>query len=177
MADALFKPYADRLLACLCAQWPDDDPLKPAKCCFRFDDSEPTMGIAINEDECKCGVAWVRVVDWFITSETSFPGEDTSMEAQRCPRLWGLVLEMGTGRCPPQGDARNLPTCEQMNAFHEVMLDDGRRFRNAIYCCFLTVDPLDQVSIGSPTRIGPQGLCMQQTLTLTIMVGACDECP
>src|SRR5918994_7225062 len=117
MAD-MFTGFADRLLACLCAQWPDGDPLAPARCCFKFDADLPTMGIALTEDECKCATAWVRVVDWQVSSDATFPGPDTSMEAQNCPTMWALVLEMGIGRCPPIGDENTLPTCEEQNAFH-----------------------------------------------------------
>lgn len=173
----MFTPFADRLLQCLCAQWPDGDPLKPARCCFRFDGDTPTMGIAISEDECKCGTAWVRVVDWFPSSDSAFPGPTTDVGEQTCPRMFGLVLEMGIGRCPPIGDQNNLPSCTDYNAFHAVVMDDGVRLRNAVYCCFLTVDPLDRVVIGQPQRLGPQGACFQQTLTITVQVPACNECP
>lgn len=175
MAD-MFTGFADRLLGCLCAQWPPDDPLKPGRCCFKFDADLPTMGIALSEDECKCATAWVRVVDWYVSSDATFPGPDTSLIAQNCPHMWALVLEMGIGRCPPIGNAEQLPTCDEQNAFHAVMMDDGMRMRNAIYCCFLTVDPMDRVSIGNPQRQGPAGACMQQALQVTIMVTACDEC-
>ena len=90
--------------------------------------------------------------------------------------MWALVLEMGVGRCPPIGTPESLPTCEEQNAFHAVMMDDGMRMRRAIQCCFLTVDPMDRVSIGQPQRQGPNGACMQQSLQITVMVTACDEC-
>ena len=176
MADVLFAPFADRLLGCFCAQWEVDDPDKPARCCFKFGGDTPTMGIAVNEDECKCGTAWVRVVDWYITSDAAFPGPDESPAVQRCPFLWALVLEMGIGRCPPAGNENRLPTCEEQNALHTLMLEDAAHMRQAVHCCFLAVDPLDEVIIGSPSRQGPQGLCMVQTLQITVKVTACDEC-
>lgn len=172
----LFSGLAQRLLTCLCSQWPDGDPLKPRRCCFRFDGDTPTMGIALTEDECKCGTAWVRVVDWYPSSDNAFPGPTQDVAEQSCPMLWGLVLEMGIGRCPPDGDEKVLPSCSDYNAFHATVMDDGRRLRNAIYCCFLAVDPLDRVVVGQPERIGPQGKCFQQTLTVTVMVPACSEC-
>lgn len=176
MADTLFAPFADRLLACFCAQWEVDDPRKPARCCFKFDQDIPTMGIALHEDECKCGTAWVRVADWYVTSLDSFPGPDGTLDAQTCPTMWGLVLEIGVGRCPPIGDASSLPTCDEQNAFHTLMLEDSQKMRKAIYCCFLSVDPTDRISLGQPQRVGPAGMCMQQSIQVTIMVTACDEC-
>ena len=175
MAD-MFSGFADRLLGCFCAQWAEDDPNRPARCCFKFDADLPTMGIALSEDECKCTTAWVRVVDWYVSSDATFPGPDTSLDAQNCPHLWALVLEMGVGRCPPVGSAEELPTCAEQNDFHAVMMQDGMKMRNAIYCCFLTIDPMDRVSIGNPQRSGPAGACMQQALQVTVMVTACDEC-
>ena len=176
--DALFKPFADRLLGCWCAQLASLPTAanRPARCSFRFDDSIPSMGIALHEDECKCGTAWVRVADWFITSDAAWPGPDNSLEAQNCPRLWGLVLELGIGRCPPIGTEKDLPTPAQLNAFHDVLLDDLKAMRQAIYCCFLTVDPMDRIALETPQRVGPNGACLQQSLQLTIMVTACDEC-
>jgi hypothetical protein len=177
MADLLFMPYAQRLLACLCAQMEAlPEAQQPARCCFRFDGDMPTMGISTSEDECKCGTAWVRVVDWFITSDATFPGPDDSPEEHSCPRAWGLVLEMGVGRCPPTGDAGQLPTCDEYNTFFQVMMDDASAFRKAISCCFATVDVLEKFVIGQPQRVGPSGKCMQQTLNVTVMVVACNEC-
>lgn len=178
MADLLFSPYADRLLACLCAQMQLlPEPQRPTRCCFRFDADMPTMGITkTGEDECKCGTAWVRVADWYITSDDTFPGADDSPEEHSCPRAWALVLEMGVGRCPPTGDESTLPTCDELNAFHQVMMDDASAFRKAILCCFATVDPNEKFVIGRPQRVGPAGKCMQQTLEITVMVVACNEC-
>jgi hypothetical protein len=130
-------------------------------------------------DECKCGFGWVRMVTWYPTTEDTFP--DADPEPQVCPRLWALVLEMGVGRCPPDGDAQNLPTSAQMLAFQELIMGDGKAMRNALNCCF-TMAPLGvgqelgRVSMGQPTRSGPAGKCLQQYMEVTVMVGACDEC-
>lgn len=178
--DNLFSPYADRLLGCWCAQletrplaeW---DPAK-ARCSFRFDQDEPTMGLALLEDECRCGTAWVRVADWYITSQNAFPGPDNTLDAQRCPTAWALVLELGIGRCPPIGDEKKLPTVAELNAFHQLMMEDAASMRKAIYCCFGAVDPMDVFVLGQPRRTGPNGACMQQSLPITVMVVNCDEC-
>lgn len=177
MADQLFMPLANRLLTCLCTQMdllPEAQ--RPARCCFRFDGDLPTMGVSTTEDECKCGTAWVRVADWYITSDEVFPGPDDSPEEHSCPRAWALVLEMGVGRCPPTGDATTLPTCAEYNAFFQVMMDDASALRKAILCCFGAVDPLEKFVMGRPQRVGPSGKCIQQTLDVTVMVVACNEC-
>lgn len=177
MADTLFTPYVQRLLACLCAQFdllPEAQ--RPARCCEKFSGATPTMGIAVTEDECKCTTAWVRIADWYPTSDDTFPGPDTTPDASKCMTAWGLVLEMGVGRCPPIGDENVLPTCEEQNAFAQVMRDDASVFRKAIRCCFAQVNPLEEFVIGQPRILGPSGACIQQTLNLTVMVVACNEC-
>lgn len=174
--DTLFKPYADRLLGCLCAQWEDEDPDKPQRCCFRFDSDLPTMGIALGEDECKCGTAWVRFVDAYVSSDSAFPGPENDIAEQNCPRMWALVLEMGIGRCPPTGDQNKLPTCEQLDDFHNRLLDDFQRLRKAYFCCFMTVDYMDRAVFGQLQRSGPNGKCYQQAVQITVMVINCDEC-
>ena len=178
MADELFTPYVERLLLCLCAQMEAlPEAQRPARCCVKFSGQLPTMGISVNEDECKCATAWVRIPSggWFITSDDTFPSPDTSPEEHLCPRAWGLTLEMGIGRCPPTGNQTTLPTCDEQNAFAQVMRDDAAAFRKAIQCCF-TVDPNEKFVIGDTSVVGPLGMCIQQTLTLTVMVVACNEC-
>lgn len=178
IVDTLFQPLAQRLLDCWCAQLALTSPA-PDKCEFRWDDDVPTPRMANGVDECKCGFGWVRMVTWYPTTEDTFP--DADPEPQVCPRLWALVLEMGVGRCPPDGDAQTLPTSAQMLAFQELIMGDGKGMRNAIACCF-TMEPLGtgqelgRVSLGQPTRSGPAGKCLQQYMEVTVMVGACDEC-
>lgn len=177
MADTLFTPYVTRLLECLCAQMNAlPEAQRPARCCVKFSGTLPTMGISVNEDECKCTTAWVRLVTWYPTSNDTFPAPDTTPEASRCMEAWGLVLEMGVGRCPPIGDAQNLPSCEQQNDFAQIMRDDAAAFRKAVRCCFAVVDPLLEFTMGEPQIVGPAGACIQQTLNVTVMVVACDEC-
>lgn len=171
--DDLFQPYAQRLLDCWCAQLALTSPA-PAKCEFRWDDDLPTARMAVGIDECKCGFGWVRMVTWYPTTEATFPDADT--EPQVCPRLWAVVLEMGIGRCPPDGDASSLPTSEQMLAFQELMMGDGKAMRLAINCCFTEVNPLERVSFGRPARSGSAGKCIQQYMEVTVMVPACEEC-
>jgi hypothetical protein len=180
MADSLFSPIAQRLLDCWTLQLETLPAAEiPARIGFRFDGGEPTMGIALNEDECKCGTAWVRVVDWFPSSDAAFPGPDTSLEAQLCPTEYGLVLELGIGRCPPIGDQRDLETVLQRNAFHETVLADAQLMRKALACCFnshvLINNPEDMV-IGDWTKTGPAGACFHQTLSITVKVINCNEC-
>jgi hypothetical protein len=177
MADQLFAPIAQRLLDCWCAQLQTlDAAFRPQRCSFRFDSDEPTMGIALTEDECKCGTAWVRVDDWYVTSDATFPGPDESMEAQVCPRAWALVLEFGIGRCPPTGDQTTLPTVTQLNAFHAVMLEDMRAMRRTLQCCFSNIANPERIAIGDWTKNGPAGKCITQALKITIEVINCYEC-
>lgn len=176
-ADGLFAPIAQRLLDCWTNQLntlPASQ--RPQRIGFRFDASSPTMGIALGEDECKCGTAWVRVVDWYITSDATFPAADTSFEGQLCPTQYGLVLEFGIGRCPPIGTERALETVQQRNDFHLVVLGDVQLMRKTLFCCFGNVPQPEDVIVGDWQKIGPEGSCFQQALTITVRVVNCDEC-
>lgn len=179
MTDTMFAPIAQRLLDCWTAQLEAlPAALIPARIGFRFDASQPSMGIALQEDECKCGSAWVRVEDWFVTSDEAFPSADTSLQAQMCPSAYGLVLELGIGRCPPIGTEKVLPTVDELNAFHAVVLEDIKAMRKTINCCFnaipLTVQ--DDMVIGKWAKTGPEGACFQHTLSITVKVVYCNEC-
>jgi hypothetical protein len=177
--DTLFSPIAQRLLDCWTAQLEAlPAAQRPARIGFRFDATLPSMGIALNEDECKCGSAWVRFVDWFITSDETFPSSDTSLQAQICPAAYGLVLELGIGRCPPIGTEQVLPTIAELNAFHAQVLADVQAMRKTINCCFNAI-PLtvpDDMVIGSWQKTGPDGACFQHALSITIKVINCNEC-
>lgn len=177
MADTLFTPLAARLLACWEGQLltlPAGE--QPQRIGFRFDADSPTMGIALGEDECKCGSAWVKVNDWYATSDATFPGPDESLDGQMCPSAYALVLELGIGRCPPQGDENQLPTVADRNAFHLVVLQDVQLMRKAINCCFRNVPLPEPFVVGDWSKQGPIGMCFTQALTITIMVVNCNEC-
>lgn len=180
MADTLFAPIAQRLLDCWELQLltlPADQ--VPQRIGFRFDAQIPTMGIAITEDECKCGTAWVRVVDWFPSSDETFPAPDTSFINQICPTQYGLVLELGIGRCPPTGDENQLETVAERDAFHAVVLEDVKLMRMALNCCFgdpALVPIPEDVVVGAWSKVGPEGKCFKQAIQLTVRVINCDEC-
>jgi hypothetical protein len=176
-ADGLFAPIAQRLLDCWQTQLLTlPVAQRPQRIGFRFDAGSPTMGIAMLEDECKCGSAWVRVVDWYITSDATFPGADTSFEGQLCPTQYGLVLEFGIGRCPPGGDEKSLETVQQRNDFHLTILGDMKLMRKTLFCCFGNVPQPEDMIVGDWQKIGPEGKCFQQALTITVRVVNCDEC-
>jgi hypothetical protein len=177
MADELFAPLAQRLLDCWRAQLetlPADQ--IPQRIGFRFDADLPTMGVALDEDECKCGSAWVRVVNWFVSSDATFPAPDSSFEQQICPTQYGLILELGIGRCPPIGDEQSLETVAQRDAFHAVVLEDVKLMRLALNCCFGQAPIPEDVVIGAWQKSGPEGACFKQAIQLTVRVINCDEC-
>ncbi len=174
MATDLILAAAQEMHACFCAQLnitvPVDD--RPQRCCL-FVGEDFEMGVAINEDMCKCGTAWVRVAG--ITPTGIFPNQMS--EATNCaPTGWSLSLELGVARCPPLGDAYNLPSCDDWAAYTARVMTDAQAMRQAIICCLSAARPNRQYLIGGWAPFGPQGLCGGGKMTVDLQLLRCNEC-
>lgn len=173
MTDILYDA-AVALKDCLCTQVAAlASP--PQRCCLAVG-AQFEMGVALNEDMCRCGTAWVRIAS-FVPSNV-FPAAVD--EPTNCnPTFWALTLEMGIARCPPLGSMSDLPTCDEWATYTSQIMDDAAAMRRAVYCC---EQPLIKARglkfvVGQWTPFGPEGLCGGGTLSVTLPVVACDECP
>jgi hypothetical protein len=173
VTDILYDAAA-QLHACLCAQV-NALTNPPERCCLSVG-AQFELGVALNEDMCRCGTAWVRIAG-FVPSVT-FPGQQE--EPTNCrPPFWALTLEMGIARCPPLGTMADLPTCTEWATFAQTVMDDAAAMRRALYCCEETLLKARGLKfvVGNWTPFGPEGMCGGGTMTVTVPVLACDECP
>ena len=173
MADK-FLEAARALHTCLCLQVAAmPEPTRPKRCCLMVG-ADFELGVAITEDMCKCGTAWVRVVS-FVPSST-FPNPQE--EATHCaPEGWSLTLELGIARCPPIGDARVLATCDEMDDYTELVMGDAAAMRRAVLCCFGPGRANRLFQLGSWEAFGPEGMCGGGKMTVQAQILRCNECP
>lgn len=171
-ADLAVTPLAEDLLACL-AQEVAKVEKPPLYVQFRTGDVVDHL-ISETEDECCSGLAWVRVVTVFPSSDT-FPAQD---EVPRSGGVaaWAVTLEMGVIRCAPTGDERTLPTGAQWEANFRAVQDDAAAMRRAL-CCFGDMEPRrwkNALVVQPWLPISVQGGCTGGVMTLTVRVPACD---
>lgn len=169
----IIAEVAEDLYACVCAQVALlADP--PNRCCL-LAGATFELGVAINEDMCRCGTAWVRVAS--VAPSVTFPS--VQEEPRNCrPPMYAVTLEMGVARCPPIGTTQDLPTCPDWLAYSRKVLDDAAALRKAVFCCFgpmLSSRGLKYV-LGAWEPFGPEGLCGGGIQSVTVPVMACDEC-
>lgn len=174
MAVDPFFAAAQALYACLCDQQNlRPEPERPARCCL-IAGQDFELGVSLQEDACKCGTAWVRI-DSFTPSD-NFPLQQEV--AQNCgPAQWAMTLELGIARCPPVGTIDRLPTCEELNAYSELVMLDAQSMRNALLCCFGPSRPNRLMLIGGWSAFGPEGMCGGGKMTVQVQVLRCNECP
>jgi hypothetical protein len=126
------------------------------------------------EDECKCGVAWVRLSG--ITMGGT--GQDEALPRNAAgalcgPQQWTATVELGVQRCPTLGDAHTNPTAVESLADTLVQLSDERAMRAALRCCFGSTQ---DVTPGEYTPLGPEGLCYGGQWSATMVLDDCDDC-
>lgn len=155
-------------LACLAAAVADlDDP--PEQVCLRPGDQVSLLA-SLNDDECCTGLAWVRLVNTYPSTE--FPDQDVTFS--RCPPpQWAVVLEMGIARCAPTADATDIPSCEEWTAATAAQLADRAAMIRAV-CCLEQVDTDRMVLRGLYTPQAVEGGCLSGTLQVTVAVPACE---
>lgn len=166
-----FYQMAANLLDCFKIYLLEQEDAAPQKIMMRS--GEVTALISVTEDECRCGLAWVRIVRFYPTD--TFPAESETWSP--CgPAGWAVVLEMGVLRCAPVGDAATLPTDEEWrNAIHLQMMD-AAAMRKAVDCCFGLQIESETLVLGSWEERPPEGACMGGTQQITVLVDACNDC-
>ncbi len=146
-------------------------PSPPAQTCLRAG-GEVELGIAVNEDECRCGLGWVRETQFYPSS--TFPVEDESW--QPCGTTqYALGLEMGVARCAEWGTAETLPTCTQWTAL-ATQLSSDRDAMIAAACCLkaqlgaLIDDPSAPLVFRGWEPREIEGMCAGGTLQIIVPI-------
>jgi len=131
------------------------------------------------EDECKCGVAWVRLVGVALGGGDDGPTRNAA--GRICAAItWTVTVELGVQRCPAFGDAQHVPTASDSLNDTLTQLSDERAMRAAMLCCFPNDPdpnvPGQDVTPVEYTPIGPEGFCFGGTWTATMELDDCDDC-
>lgn len=172
IADPIALPHAEALLECFRTTIADTiNP--PGEVCLRGGDIVNIL-VSVSKDECKCGLAWVRVANVYPSTSDQFPAPDQGAITS-WPGRWAVALEMGVARCAPVGTAQVLPTCEAWTNSAQETLADAAAMRRAVACCYRTnpdtEDTLIALGLWEPLPI--EGGCTGGTMT--IVVGADDR--
>jgi hypothetical protein len=131
--DVLLTPLMDDLLACVCTALADTVGGTPTCACTLMPGTvAPANWCSCGGRGDGCGMAWVRLDRMFPSSR--FPAQDTSANA--CTTLVAAVLEVGTYRCQPVGDAKgNPPSVVDVTNAVLTQNDDAMALLEAIRCC------------------------------------------
>lgn len=170
-SDPVVMPLAREMLACLDQEISKvDDP--PMYVQLRTGSVVDHL-LSTVEDECCSGLAWVRPITFFPSSE-SFPTQDGS-PVTRGVRAWAVVLELGAIRCAPTPDAEAIPTAEEWDALTQAVMDDAAAMRRAL-CCFVDARPGrgQRTLAGQWEPLSIQGGCVGGTFQVTVQGPACD---
>lgn len=160
--DTRFLPVAQQLLACLCDAVALN-PKPPAMCCFRpYADGAPLGGVT--QDECRCGLAFVRAVDAY-PSRDGFP--QPQLTPITCGTTWAGTLQMGIWRCAPNGTLQAGPSCAEWNELQVDLLNDYATIRDAL-CCFISQRQSKTVAVETWSTVSdvPQGGCIGTSVTI-----------
>lgn len=168
--DPAVAPLVELMLACYAAE------IKrvarpPASVCLRTGSQVDLLLSASGRDECCEGLAWVRLVDAFPSSQ-NWPQQDR-LPQPRGPAMWAVVLELGAARCAPVADASSIPTCQAWTNTSLAVLDDLAAARRAV-CCFATARSWRKLLVGNHQPLRTEGGCVGGTLQVTVQAPACD---
>lgn len=169
VADAGVTPIAEGLLAALEVEI-GQVPVPPATVCLRPGDRIELL-LATARDECCEGLAWVRVVNFY--PSTNFPNQDVTYSPVS-PMQWAVVLEVGAARCAPTPDADTIPSAGEWNATAREVFDDAAALRRAIVR-FMQSD-IDRMCLpGIWTPMTVEGGCVGGSVQVTVAMPACDQ--
>lgn len=168
--DPLVWCVADAIADCLCAQLPEVS--APVACCCVM------PGELVAWDDCTNGQAWVRVASVFQVGDR-FPLPAGPEDITPCGGSggWAATLELGVIRCMPGPDEQGyLPDCDEYRHTSRLVLADGHAMRRAVLCCDWRDAcniPNNRYTVGSWTPLGPQGVCVGGTLSVTVELSGC----
>lgn len=177
LPDTLVIPYAERLLACLCAELAQSLGGPVCDCCLR------PGGALVPMDSCGCGCssangqASVQVTSIFPTSKFPRRGVDTEYRGPCGTAVtWAADLTMTVYRCVhglKQDGAP--PTCGEMDLDARIIQADAAAMRRAFACCdWNQPDPaLRPAAIipGAWSPVPPMGNCAGGFMPVTVDLG------
>lgn len=172
------SPLLSELVACLCAELENTVSGPVCRCCM-VHGQQAVIDACCNDGGCAdcpsgspCeqqgggGQAWVRLDSAFPSD--SFPSPRTG--SFDCPPgFWAMTVELGVARCACLPDDNGKPpSCDCLEREVLRAMSDRAAMLNAIYCCFMSNEACERVSVGQYTPLRTQGGCMGGTMQVTI---------
>lgn len=180
MADDLVLPYAQRLVACLCASLEATDAGGTCQCCLRPGTAPPPADACCGCEDSE-GQASVQITDVYPVVAGKFPQRGAAGTLASCESYeWAAELTITVYRCVSVADEHGFPSCAELTADAVKIADDAQAIRRALLCCDWRtpegdIDPA-QIMLGAWRPISPQGGCAGGQQTVTVLVGA-ECCP
>lgn len=123
------------------------------------------------ENECQCGLAWVRL-DGF--GPAAGPTLAPDATAGNCFASYGVQIELGAVRCWPH--AGDFADPEAWAETASLVALDAAALRRAVTCCFVPGNAEHQTVMGQWGPVGISGQCVGGRLTVTVSTYAGDCC-
>lgn len=170
--DKVIKPIAQQLLTCLKAEVKQIS-APPKKIGFRTG-NEVALLIALEQDECCEGLAWVRWSGGFPSTELGVPLEQPWVSGRNDLGFWSIGFELGIARCSPTSGHRTNPTVKQWDDVSLLVFEDQAALR-ATYCCFNELPRRKgNALITSTDPLDTEGGCTGSTLSLFVRGPSCE---
>lgn len=169
VVDPVAQPILDALLLCLENEI-ERVPVPPAVVCLRVGDRVDLL-IAQGRDECCEGLAWIRLVQIYPSSD--FPAVDETY--LKCQLGWAVVVELGVVRCAPIGDENDLPTCNQWTELANSITADTAALRRTLMR-FKALDDYRHTPYvpGTWEPMTTEGGCAGGAMLVTVQAPMCD---
>lgn len=166
----MIEPIADELLECLRTEIAKVTS-PPAKVGHRVGDVIALM-IALDEDECCKGIAWVRFVSAFPSATLGEPLAEPLVNG--FIPFWSLVFEIGAARCAPTGNVRTNPSVAQWNTLASRTYEDGAALRRAACCLAALPKRKGNVLLGILGPLATEGGCAGVAMQVTARGPSCE---
>lgn len=159
--DRITFPVLQRLQECLCAELAKAGGPELCYCGLMVGDIMPLE--LMNCTSGNCGVAWVRPMQGFISSDFPMPDEGAS-----CVAPLAFQVEVGVARCYPMADPRRSMDPQAMFEAARLYMSDMQAMRRAIHCCLVADDFQGSYALGTWEPIPADGGVSGGTWTVAI---------
>lgn len=179
MADTLVLPYAERLVACLCAALADTVGGPPCRCSLVPGTAPPPADAC-----CKCatgnGQASVQITDLFAFPIGKFPQRGLLAPNNCASFEWAAELTMVVYRCVSAVTEDGFPSGNELAEDARKIAEDAAAMREAVLCCDwrggapppgrLQAEQA-QVAIGGWKPLSPLGGCAGGMMSVLVNLG------
>lgn len=171
-SDLVVAPIAAELLECLRIEVRHIS--KPPKKVGLRTGNEVALMIALDQDECCEGLAWVRWSGGFPSTELGAPMEVPPTAGRFNLGFWSIGFELGIARCAPTSGHRTNPTAKQWDDVSNLVFEDQAALRRAVCCWQENPRRKGNVLIASTDPIDTEGGCTGSAIQIFVRGPSCE---